>query len=337
MKTALLDVLADPWTHQPLALEDARWGGQEVVSGRLVNRVDERAYEIINGIPRFVPAESYAASFGLQWQRFAQVQLDSANGANYSRRRFDAEVGWSRTQLEQRWVLEVGCGAGRFAEIAAERAGQLVCLDYSSAVDAAAVNLQRFDNVHIVQGDALHPPFRRRSFDYLYSIGVIQHTAEPLRTLQAVVQLLAPSGQLALTIYGRTWWTPLNGKYVVRRFLNTPALPSERLLELVESSMAVAFPLTDALYRLPVAGRLLRFVIPVANYVEKTEFTTEQRYQEAVLDTFDMLSPAFDQPLTADEVAAALRAAGATELKFISRRPVMVHGRIRAGYVGRER
>ena len=230
-------------------------------------------------------------------------------------------------------VLEAGCGSGRFAEIAAERAGQLVCLDYSSAVVAAADNLRRFPNVHVVQGDALQPPFRPGAFAYLYSIGVMQHTARPLATIARVVQLLAPGGRFALTIYGRAPWTRLYGKYLVRRLLRTPAMPPDRLLAVVEAAMPLAFPLTDVLFRLPLLGALFRFAIPVANYVDKREFTREQRYAESVLDTFDMLSPRFDRPLRAGEVARALRHVGARDVRFLSGRPVVVQGRMGARQV----
>src|SRR5581483_3145776 len=328
MKRALLDILADPQTHRPLALENARWEGNEIVIGRLINRVDERAFEIVDGIPRFVPSESYAASFGLQWQRFAREQLDSATGADHSRRRFDAEVGWSREQLGKSWVLEVGCGAGRFAEIAAERAGQLVCLDYSNAVVAASANLRHFRNAHVVQADATLPPFRPHAFDYLYSIGVVQHMQKPLAALGAMLQVLSPGGRFAFTIYGRTWWTGLNGKYLARRLWRTPSIPPERLLRRIETIMPVAFPVTDVLFRLPGAGRCFQFLIPVANYVNKADFTREQRYREAVLDTFDMLAPAFDRPLTWREVARALRSTGTCNVHFLSRRPIVVHGQM---------
>ena len=37
---------------------------------------------------------------------------------------------------EGKWVLDAGCGMGRFAEIALKIGAQVVALDYSNAVDA---------------------------------------------------------------------------------------------------------------------------------------------------------------------------------------------------------
>jgi hypothetical protein len=90
--------------------------------------------------------------------------------------------------------------------------------------------------------------------------------------------------------------------------------------------MPVLFPVTSFLFALPVLGRVFRFVIPVANYVEHTEQPRSLRYQEAVLDTFDMLSPRFDRPLRVAEAVSRLEAlAGTTEV--VSERPLIVTGR----------
>jgi SAM-dependent methyltransferase len=188
-------------------------------------------------------------------------------------------------------------------------------MDYSRAVDAAAKNLARFPNVHCVQGDLLAPPIKRGSLNFAYSIGVLQHTPDPGAALQSVVQLLAPGGAFAFTIYGRRWYTKLNSKYLLRPI--TKRLPAAVLLRTVESAMPVLFPLTDVLFRVPVLGKFAKFTIPVANYVEKAEFTRAQRYEEAKLDTFDMLSPSFDSPMTRDEVGAVLDGMGIKSYQFL--------------------
>src|SRR6185369_2485057 len=115
--------------------------------------------------------------------------------------------------LKGRWVLDAGCGAGRFAEIAASRGADLVALDYSSAVEAAAETLRRFPNADVVQGNMLEPPFRPGSFQFAYSIGVIQHTPDPPRAIDRVVRCVAPGGRFGMAIYGRRPWPKLNGKY----------------------------------------------------------------------------------------------------------------------------
>lgn len=326
MREKLLQVLADPESGLPLRLEVTQRDGNRIEAGRLIAERSGAVFPVIRGIPRFVQDETtYADSFGYQWNLFRSVQLDSATNAHLSQKRFDAETGWGADHLGGRWVLDAGCGAGRFAEIAARRGANLVALDFSSAVEATAETLAGLDNVDVVQGDMLKPPFRPGAFDLAYSIGVVQHTPAPARALASVVRCVRIDGGFSFTIYARRPWTLLNGKYLVR--LVTRHVPKAVLLRAIEHTMPVLFPLTDRLFRVPILGRVAQFVIPVATYVGQSEFNDEQRYREAILDTFDMLSPRYDSPMTADEVDRVLRDLGASEWSFQTRVPINVVGR----------
>lgn len=325
MHRTLLDVLVDPKTGDRLSLLDDT-GDDRIDEGTLVS-AGGRSYPIVRGVPRLVPGEDYGSSFGLQWNRFARVQLDSATGAAYSRRRFDDETGWSPAELEGRWVVDIGCGSGRFAEIAAGYGANVVAVDLSSAVDAAQGNLGHLPNVHVVQADLRYLPVRRDAIDRLYCLGVLQHTPDPIESARALVRALPAGGRFAFTIYGRGPLTYANTKYLVRPL--TRRLPPERLLAATERAMPVLFPATSFLYSLPTVGRVFSFVIPVANYVDRTELTSEARYQESILDTFDMLSPRYDRPVTVEEVRAGLSPL-CDRLEFASPRPVVVRGTRRA-------
>jgi SAM-dependent methyltransferase len=324
MKEELLDVLAEPGTGAPLELQVQESREGAVWEGSLRSAETGKVYPIRRGIPRFVPETNYADSFGLQWNLFSRVQMDSATGADYSRKRFEGETQWTGEQLRGQWVLDGGCGCGRFSEIAAQKGARVIAMDFSAAVDAAAENLRSFPNVHCVQGDLLQPPIRPGSLAHAFSIGVLQHTPDPGGAFRSILRLLAPGGCFALTMYARRWYTKLNAKYLVRPV--TRRLPQRVLLGLIRGTMPVLFPVTDVLFRLPVAGKFAQFVIPVANYVGKTGFTREQRYREAVLDTFDMLSPTYDQPMTAAEIEAILRECGIDSYRFRRRVPIEVTG-----------
>jgi hypothetical protein len=78
---------------------------------------------------------------------------------------------------------------------------------------------------------------------------------------------------------------------------------------LVVMMMPIVFPLTEVLFRIPLLGRLFRFAIPVANYVD-APLSLRQRYRWALLDTYDMLAPRYDQPQREAEVRRWLSDAG---------------------------
>ena len=314
MHEKLLEILREPVTGATFALKNTTTRNGAIEEGQLVSTATGRSYAIVRGIPRFVPPDGYAESFGFQWNKYRSVQLDSANRARFSLERFDAEAGWTTDQLSNKWCLDAGCGAGRFAEVAATRGPHLVAMDLSSAVEAAKKTLEPFPNADVVQASLFEPPFERGAFDFVYCIGVIQHTPDPARAVETVVRLVRPGGRFAMTIYGRKPWTKLSGKYLLRPL--TRRLPKRVLERAIEVSMPILFPLTDVLFRLPVVGNVARFAIPVANWVEHTESPREDRYAETVLDTFDALSPRYDSPMTRQEVESVLRNVPAERWEF---------------------
>jgi uncharacterized protein YbaR (Trm112 family) len=316
MKEKLLDLLACPTCREELACSAREVDGEgEIVFGELSCARCIRVFPILDGIPRFVPADNYAASFGLQWNRFKVEQLDSANQTRLSEDRFYSETGWTEDSMKGKWLLEAGCGAGRFLEVASRIEAEVVGMDLSNSVDAVRQTLSR-KNVHLVQASIYEPPFRPGAFDGCYCIGVIQHTPDPARTLSSLPALLKPGGRLAVTIYERRRCTMLYSKYWARKI--TRHMSSRVLLSSLKILLPIAFPITEILFRIPVAGKFFQFVIPVANYVDNPELTLQQRYRWSLLDTFDMLAPAYDQPMTLGEVEAALQGADLTNLRRLS-------------------
>jgi SAM-dependent methyltransferase len=329
MYPELTEILACPACRAELHLQEQEVAPDgDVLAGQLACAGCGNAYPIVNGIPRFVPSEAYAASFGYQWNRFRTEQVDTLQGKpGQSRRRLFAETGWSREGLRGKWVLDAGCGAGRFLDVIADTGCHAVGVDISSAVDAARANMAGRRNVHLVQASLYELPFREGAFDACYCIGVVQHTPDPAATLRALPRILRPGGDLAVTIYERKHATLLNTKYLVRPL--TRRMNKRLLLGAIRLTMPVVFPLTEVLFRLPVVGRAFQFGIPVANYVRDPDLTLKQRYQWAVLDTFDMLSPRFDQPQRESDVCRVLQEEGIEAISRLGNPGLNVIGRRR--------
>lgn len=316
MKLKLLDILACPKCQGTLiCLPMETDGEREVITGSLKCNSCDSVYPIRSSIPRFVAEDNYAASFGLQWNLFKYEQIDTKANVNLSENRFYSETGWSGDWMNGKWILDAGCGAGRFLDIASRSTCEVVGVDISNAVDAAAVTMRGRSNVHLVQASIYELPFKAEAFDACYSIGVIQHTPDPPEAIKSLPRVLKKGGKIALTVYERKPWTLLNAKYLVRpltRRMNKPTL-----LSLIKMAMPVFYPITGLLFRLPVVGRLFMFVIPIANYAHSPGFSFKSRYRCVVLDTFDMLSPRFDYPQTKEEVKAALSGSGIINIRRI--------------------
>jgi len=308
MKEELLQLLACPRCRGGLKCVDPLGAGAEIESASLVCCSCGEAFPVRAGIPRFVPDDGYGGSFGMQWNIFRTEQLDSATDAGESGRRLHSEIDADASWLAGKTVLEAGCGAGRFLEVAAASGATIVGVDLTRAVEAAALTVKKHPNAHVVQASIYELPFRDGVFDLCYSIGVIQHTPDPARSIESLPRVVKPGGRVAVTVYERRRWTLLNAKYLVRPL--TSRMPQGLLLLMIRIAAPVLFPVLDILYRVPIFGRVFAFVIPFADYTKVPDMRYFSRYRAAVLDTFDMLSPAYDQPQTRDEVEAALIRAG---------------------------
>lgn len=56
---------------------------------------------------------------------------------------------------------------------------------------------------------------------------------------------------------------------------------------------------SQTLGRVPLIGRVLKRLVPVADYTNEHPLTQQQLKEWALLDTFDMLAPTYDNPQTA--------------------------------------
>ncbi len=205
MKLRLLKFLICPSCQGELDLKISVENDCEVEEGSLTCRDCQREYPIVRGIARFVESEGYAGSFGYQWNKYARLQLDSVNGTNFSRQRFYAITEWRPDELKDRLVLDCGCGAGRFSEVALEAGAEVIAVDLSKAVDACRANLGRFPGLHCIQASIYELPFRDRTFDYAFSIGVIQHTPKPRESVLHVTSRIKRTGHVGFWIYELSW------------------------------------------------------------------------------------------------------------------------------------
>jgi SAM-dependent methyltransferase len=96
-------------------------------------------------------------------------------------------------------VLDVGCGPGHHARLAARTATRVVGIDLNAAA-IAKEKLRDLPNVEILEGDVAIWDTGER-FDIIYSVGVVHHTADPDRTVAHLLNLLKPGGRLILWVY----------------------------------------------------------------------------------------------------------------------------------------
>ena len=71
----------------------------------------------------------------------------------------------------------------------------------------------------------------------------------------------------------------------------------ERLFRIIERLVPVLLPISNFLNSIPLIGTKLRWAVPIAYQKAKyPQLSKRQLAEWALLDTFDMYGPAYDQP-----------------------------------------
>ncbi|MGH9775203.1 MAG: methyltransferase domain-containing protein [Candidatus Acidiferrales bacterium] len=285
----------------------------EIEEGRLVCEKCAGSFPVVRGIPRFVPSESYASSFGFQWNRFGRIQIDKIMHNNLSRDRFNDTTEWP-SRLEGERILEAGCGAGRFTQLALETGAEIFSFDLSNAVDACYQNQDESPRLNVFQASIYEIPLRKESFDKIFCLGVLQHCPDVKRAFFSLIPYLKPEGEIVIDVYAMHRGIPPL-KYWVRPFVKH--LQPQTLHRLLSWTIPPAFELKKALHKIPAIGAGLGRLVPIGpvSHKPRLNYTDEELKQVKILSAFDMLSPTYDQPQKMEEVQQWFKEAGLVEVK----------------------
>lgn len=206
MKQDAAALLTCPKCSGDLRLDAAELQGGHIQTGSLSCPACKITFPITGGIVRFVPDESYVESFGYEWKELFEWRKDQ-NQRDFKEEEeiFRVKTGWTPEDIKGRWVLDAGCGSGRYATVAASWGAKVIAVDMSRAVEKARVICAGQD-VSIIQADILNLPLKNLVFDGAYSIGVLHHTSNTKQAFDSVSHKVRPGGSLAAWFYRKNTW-----------------------------------------------------------------------------------------------------------------------------------
>jgi ubiquinone/menaquinone biosynthesis C-methylase UbiE len=110
--------------------------------------------------------------------------------------------------LKEKDVLEIGVGNGSHAQLLAEHSKSFTGIDLTEyAVKSTAERLRVFGLTGVVERmDAEQMRFPDKSFDLVWSWGVIHHSANTRKVLEEMHRVLRPGGEALVMVYHRTAW-----------------------------------------------------------------------------------------------------------------------------------
>ena len=135
-------------------------------------------------------------SFGDEWLQFSEFSDEDIRVAG--NQYFDIVP---ESIYTGKYVLDVGCGTGRWSKFLSEKVNAIEAIDPSEAVVSAATLLQNDDNVRISQASAGDIPFPDNTFDLALSLGVLHHIPDTQAAMQKCIDKLKPGGHFLVYLY----------------------------------------------------------------------------------------------------------------------------------------
>ena len=244
-------------------------------------------------------SEFYTQNFGIQWNEFAETQLDSINGLSKSEDRLFGCSGWHPDSLKDKLVLEIGSGAGRFTEIFLKYGAYVVSVEPSNAIYANYKNHNN-ENLLLIKQRLENMPLKFGVFDFVFCYGVIQHTPSPERSYIQCIKYVKEDGMCTFDHYQKRikpspYYHP---KYAWRPV--TTRLKPRTLLRIVQFYIPLYLPIDTFIRRIPFLGSTLAGIIPVPcwNYTgaKDVQQSSKTLTEWAIMDTFDALGAKYDFP-----------------------------------------
>ena len=213
-----LKYLCCPKTGEDLELssiEESDIDG-EIISGILKSVSSGNEYPISNGIPRFIFDMDYNKTWDYKW-----TQIDKGKGINFKiadknspaylmHDIFDRNDhnGKAFLHAKDKVVLDLGCGVGQYTlrMLQDYQPLKVVSMDLTRGVDIMRkVFLERFpqykQQLLLVQANVFAMPFRKETFDYVFSLGVLHHTGNTIEAIRKASHVVKYGGQLNFWIY----------------------------------------------------------------------------------------------------------------------------------------
>lgn len=296
MKETLLSILVCPECKSNFLLRKVTGVKGEIISGQLQCMNCGRPYPIIKGIPRILPEneiyDNYSRNFQYYW-----FKMDWQRP--HYKQRFYQLTGWRPEDIKNKYVMDAGCGAGRWTyQFAEEGAREIVAFDYTLAVECASEICSRFKNIHYVQADIFKMPFKDNLFDIVHCHGVLMATPDPKKGTENLGSKVKAGREIVLLYY---------------RNLTRP----QRLIDEVACFMPKRLP-TKLAYQLALIPTLIEYIpgaVPVFENIihlsGQPDFTLKH------LHNFDWYTCAYRHRNSPSEVSRWLRQMGFSRIKIL--------------------
>lgn len=211
------------------------------------------------------------------------------------------------------YLLDVGCGTGRWTKYLAPKVGFIEAVDPSNAIFAADKLLTNVENVRLSKASIETLPFPDETFDFVMSIGVLHHIPNTKKALIDCVKKVKKGGYFFVYLYynldrrGSFYKSLFQLSNLLRKGVSK--LPG-KIKHFVCDVLAIIFYMPFIL-----TGRLFNFLgfkdlarrMPLHGYQNRSFFMIRN-------DALDRFGTRLEQRFSAKEIIGIMQDAGLTDI-----------------------
>ena len=249
--------------------------------------------------------------FGEEWSTFAVHTDESVR--ELRKEYFD--IVDSSIVNENTYMIDIGCGSGRWTDYFTDKAGFIEAIDPSDAVFVADNMLGKKNNVRITKASVDTIPWDDETFDFGMSIGVLHHIPDTQQALNACVKKIKKGGYFYVYLYYRfdnRGWVFKSIFYLsdlLRQIISRlPQKIKKGVCDVL--ALVVYWPLSrfaGLLHSLNLHGAARK--IPLEPYYNKPFFNLRN-------DCLDRFGTKLEQRFLKSEIEDMMKTAGLTDIKF---------------------
>ena len=267
---------------------------------------------ILEEIPRFIKDhDDYADSFAFQWKKWHSLLsgLREKEIEDFKFKEMLRRTNFNNFDLNGMTLLECGCGGGDDTEQSLRLPfSKVYSFDLSKAVERAQQFIEQKERLVLFQASIYEIPIRDYSMDMVYCHRVLQHTPDPVKSLKAIMKKVKVGGYLFAHSYNKSRFFMKEFKYKYRPI--TKKLPLKFLVWYLDTFGTAIHGINKKLYRSRLGKKLAREWIPMYYYTQFANFSEKKIIEVEKLTTFDALTPAYDIPMTWEQMKFLVESEG---------------------------
>ena len=214
MNESFLSILVDPTTDSPLQLNEAKThlfslgtnqtfhieGNVPVI---LINKL-ATTNDLTSEHEKSDSGFNYQAHYQKDAEFFDYNNLDESPATTHELRRLQEAI-LNRITLNDKLLLDVGCGKGWVANLCLPINKQVISMDISTVNPIKALANYPNHNHFGLVADVYHLPIKNNSINCIIAAEIMEHVPDPKRFVATLYNKLKPNGKLLIT-------TPYNEK-----------------------------------------------------------------------------------------------------------------------------